>query len=282
MRLIIEMEVPSPIFDIDHERACAWKEQCKIELLIELCKQGFRPLNDLAGDQFWLQHDSERIFSLSMVSRSKSYLLALLAREGIYQRGLVAIHQAGPHAYYQVLLTTEDLSALNAIPDIATTPNETFVQMLKGDAGDAALAVADEGADTDLEGEAPAPAALVPLAPVPAAAVAMPGAQTFVFPCHTHEGDKPLRVSVDGWSHQSGKRRVYADCVQPGHVKCRHYKFVHHFSEPWQAVAHIVLYVRAGALTENKREHFQLPAPTALELESVRGEMPPDVFELLC
>lgn len=104
--------------------------------------------------------------------------------------------------------------------------------------------------------------------------------QRFVFPC----GDEQLTISLDGFSHSSGKRRCFAECPWKNHGtlilkdRCRKYVHLSDYDEQWMAVAHILLHMRSGVLASDKREHMRFKKPSNDELESVHDEMPAILF----
>ena len=132
----------------------------------------------------------------------------------------------------------------------------------------------DSDGDEEFNEEGPPPAAPLLPPPRPSHGALFLEPQTFVFSCHTAEGEKELRVHLDGFSHQSRRRRAYAQCPHVGHTSCHHYRFMDTFTHAWQSVAHIVVSVRQGILAEDKREHLRQHKPSEAELDAVQHEMP--------
>ena len=116
---------------------------------------------------------------------------------------------------------------LNAIEDAASIPNATWKLMLANytEAGQAVLKdeeaaeLADDPEGDDLQ------LALVSPAPAPNALPKRPkrsknadakllDAMTFKFECETRSGHQHVSIGIDGFSHQTKSRRVYADCIQ--------------------------------------------------------------------
>ena len=116
-----------------------------------------------------------------------------------------------------------------------------------------AEAVDQRGRDDGPEGLPALPAAPKGKAKAKAKARAIPAgaiverpavleAMNFRFDC----GEKSFLICLDGYSHQSGRRRVYAKCPIDGHIDCYWYTFLHQHRFPWQAVAYILGYITKG------------------------------------
>ena len=105
---------------------------------------------------------------------------------------------------------------------------------------------------------------------------------TFKFDVETSEGVKILSIGVDGFSHTSRFRRAYADCVHREHAvggRCRFYNFMHQFEEPWEAVACLVVQIRAGMLCGDRLEHKRMDTPARAVWLSEKDSMPKVLFE---
>ena len=286
IRMDFDQTVPDPIFDIEFQRLdqaeARFGKLSKVELLLQLCQDGFRPMSAFAGSEPPQGPDSELKVFLPNLTRSKLYFVALLSRRSLFERGLRSISQRGPHAYYQCCLALSAFDELNAIVNVDSTPNETFKALLVGRPTEA-LAIEDDDEDhAAIEDVVPLPPPRLP-PPLAAAPRAGPGAMTqrFVFPCPTATGATPLTIHLDGWSHQSGRRRVYAQCLHDGHDRCHHYKFLHHFDEPWKAVAYLLCYIRGGRAAADKLDHFRNTPPTEQDLQAVFSEVEPHAASIV-
>lgn len=89
-------------------------------------------------------------------------------------------------------------------------------------------------------------------------------------------GDMGVCIKLDGFSHASTRRRAYARC--PYHASCFKYATLLSFPEPWMAIGSILVYLRAGAKAEDKREHQQVPTASITDMMEVVDEMPPEMF----
>ena len=227
---------------------------------------------------------------MGMLLRSKKYLEMLLGLDALFERGLHCFHHGGTHNYYLCLENLLDMAAIRAIEDVASTPDKTWKELLMAEArGRDALADA-ELAKADAEYAAlallppPLPAA-PPVAPPPRAKKLKKDfkvleAMSFKFPVETATGQKQVSISLDGFSHQSGRRRAYCKCVHENHVNCHLYIFLHNYGHAWKAVASLLISLRAGILAEDKMEHKRLYAPSDADIESVRAELPDILFDI--
>ena len=181
-----------------------------------------------------------------------------------------------PTCITNVCLELPAFDKLNCIDNVASTPTKTFKALLDG-LPTTVLAIEDDAKGDDVIDD------LVPFRPphvqppVPAAPRAGPGAgrTAFVFHCRTASGEKPLTIHLDGWSHQSGRRRVDAQCVHDGHTRCHHYKFIHLFDVPLKSIAYVLCYIRGGHAADNKLDHFRLLPPSEHDLLAVWSEVEP-------
>ena len=71
---------------------------------------------------------------MGMLLRSKKYLEMLLGLDALFERGLHCFHHGGTHNYYLCLENLLDMAAINAIEDVASTPDKTWKELLKADA----------------------------------------------------------------------------------------------------------------------------------------------------
>ena len=176
-----------------------------------------------------------------------------------------------------------DLICFNSIDNPALTADAVFKGMLQ-DHGVSAVAILPpdvEHAPLDVHAPSaphplvalPAPVAPLPLPPAMAPELFMLSPKNFEFTYH----DTNLTISLDGYSHVSGKRRAYCKCPSPDHVDCYKYQHVTNFDAPWKAVAYILVYMRTGYLTKSKGEH-QKVEPSESDLEEVFDEMPAFLF----
>ena len=163
--------------------------------------------------------------------------------EDVYRKGIDAISHIGPHSYYHVLPTVDDLSRLRAIPEVSATADSTFKDMLLRLAPKAGLAIAD--ADQDEIGEPGmdlAPVAAAVAAPAIPVAMHMPPPQPWEISC----GHTTITLRADGFSHASSRRRAYCKCPWDGHIACFKYATLASYPEPWMAAAAIICYMRGG------------------------------------
>ena len=240
-----------------------------------LCQDGFLPTPNMTPAELKMLPGSEKLVCTGMLLRSKLYFQALLSRDELFARGLTIIYHDGPHHYYKCILGEDaDVDRINSIVDVSALLDSDWKLML-ADAPVARLAaLGDRASDSDGDEEGPAPAAPLLPPPLPSHGALLLEPQTFLFSCDTAEGEKELRVHLDGFSHQSRRRRAYAQCPHVGHTSCHHYRFMDTFTHAWQSVAHIVVSVRQGILAEDKREHLRQHKPSEAELDDVQHEMP--------
>ena len=93
----------------------------------------------------------------------------------------------------------------------------------------------------------------------------------FAFPAR-----EEIVIRLDGKSHQSGIRRAYCKC--PFQPDCYKYTHLSVFPEPWQSVAYILAYMRAGAAVEvdSKARHQAVPVAHG---DDLRDEMLAILFD---
>ena len=200
----------------------------------------------------------------------------LVQADGVWKAGLHAICHHGSHNYFKCVLSAVDVTIMNAIEDVPAVPDTVWAGLLKGVPIPDCLAVADENheAEDEVAAAAVPPHAIVVIPPIPVPPPRHLEPMSFSFECQTRTGPKQFNINLDGLSHSSGRRRVYAQCPHDNHVACHHYKFLAGFDQEWKAVAHILLYIREGMLAADKREHFRVARPTDAELQDVFDEMP--------
>ena len=247
----------------------------KLELLAMLLDAGFRPLETLEGKLLRYVPGGDPIVSTSMIMRSKLYFVALLQSQRLFSEGLKEFHHACCHAYYHCLLHIGSFDAINAIDDVPAVPSSRWGE-LEGNVENAHLALEDDHDD----GVVTCPIVFPP----PAAAVAPPAwmeAQSFPFQCETQTGTKTFTLCLDGFSHNSHRRRAYAQCRQEGHERCFKYVFMDTFDEPWKSVAYLLCYLRRGILCSSKAEHMALDPITDGEMDAVHDEMPAMLFTMM-
>ena len=214
--------------------------------------------------------------------KSRLYLLALTKLDEIFRKGILSIDHRGPHHYFLCLLKLSNLTPLNALADVSTTPDDHFKEMLKQSGEEEVLAV-DDGPDVVAAevGELVAHGlvAIVPQAPPAVAPGVAPvlrpvslGPTGFSFQCLTHT----ISIRLDGQSHQSRRRRCYCKC--PWHDNCHKYVFLSSFDQPWEAFATVLMHMRVGALCITKGDHLSLPDASHAVLLSAYDEMPAVVF----
>ena len=70
------------------------------------------------------------------------------------------------------------------------------------------------------------------------------------------------------------------ECPNPLHVSCFKYATLTSFDEPWQAMASILCYMRAGYSPDvpDKAAHQRIPGASDAEMADVRDEMPEELF----
>jgi hypothetical protein len=196
------------------------------------------------------------------------YLEALIDLPSIFAKGISHVIHDGSHHYYMCLLHLENLRFMNMLPDMAAIPDRQYKQYL-ADAGKVVEAPALEAIE---DGPVMPPVARVERPRVPRV-LDLTANTSWVFVC----GDRNVSIRLDGFSHASARRRAYSQC--PFHNECYKYATLLAFTEPWQAVASILIYMRAGAVALDKREHRLQPAVALADLESVRHEMPEYLFQ---
>jgi hypothetical protein len=236
----------------------------------------------MRGDVAKLTKVGDLLFNMSMLFRSKAYMVVLSRRGDLFERGLQFMHQFAPNHYYLCLLHAETFDAINAVESVLDVTDAEWKAMLQGGAAPDMLEIVDLEEPAEAIADIMIPA-LPPLVPgIPPEYMAPQG---FVFMCETTLGPKQFTIALDGFSHQSGHRRVYGKCPHENHHNCYRYHHVYRFDEPWMAVASIIVYFRGGLLAADKREHQQLPPLTADDLLSVKDEVPalmfvdlPDIF----
>ena len=173
--------------------------------------------------------DSEKLVSVTMLAWSKDYFEALLRSHELFGNGLAAFVHEAPRSYYRCLLELKDYTALNEIRDVAHTSEAAWKQMLTDGGIHADAGVAGVSDELDLEGEPDAARGCVRAMhlalPLPAV-VEEVKPQQFEFDCL----GKRLLINLDGLSHQSGQRHVYASCPWK-HWSCHKYHFLNSFPE---------------------------------------------------
>ena len=254
--------------------------RCKLELLLAAFGTGFRPAS-LTAASLMYKSGEETLVNLPMLRRSKEYLQALIMTEAFFAKGLARFYHAGPQYYYLCLLNLPHFDEVNAIEDVSSVSNQHWKKSLKESSCSHLVPALEDGPDDD--GEALAVVPVPPAVAVEPKALADDKARlfepmSFCFDCETTTGIRSLTISLDGCSHQSGRRRIYADCIHEGHERCRHYLFLHKFAAPWQACAALLVFIRAGITQPNKARHFEMDRPTDADLNSVLHEMPEALF----
>ena len=263
--------------DIDMGQA-----RSKLALLFALFQQGWRPVLELPpGHTTYKSADEEKVVLLGNIRRSKLYFWCLLNAKAIFEAGFLGIAHCGPHHYYACLASrrADLIEPINNMDDVAAVKDVDFKKLLHGSAP-LVLALEDDDAEGDVEllalaGAAPVDAAIVPVpAPMPAPAILPPptlGPMHFTFPAR-----REIVIRLDGRSHTSGIRRAYSKC--PFHPDCYKYTHLTVFPEPWQSVAYILAYMRAGAAVEvdSKAKHQAVPVAHGGDL---LDEMPAILFD---
>ena len=256
----------------------------KLELLAMACHAGFLPVEDMDADNIKLYRSSDRIVATNMLTRSKLYFASLLICDEAFQKGLKMLHHGGTHNYYACILGLDDFTTVNAVHDVPSTPDDTWKQILEGEAPpDVHLALLDMEGDPLLavgDVEVPQPLVALPAPPMLPAPPLWMLPQSFSFPCMTVDGQETLTISLDGFSHATGRRRAYSKCIQPGHTNCFKYTTIDIWPEPWMSVAYILLYMRGGCDTLDKPEHQLMDFISDEEIQGVCDEMPATMLAL--
>lgn len=227
----------------------------KLELVLALRAAGWR------WEHGHLDYfpDSDLVFSLSMVGRSKLYFAALLLAQDIWARGGadIGVRSHMPDNFYKCLLGMSSLKSLAAIPadGLKRMTNRHFAALLNGDelpppGGDkhAALADADDGDADDPDGDEPP-------------AVEIDGGPHLL---RVNEGsiireiDMRARqaegfvIRYDGGSHASGIVRAYIKCA--AHPRCFKYRQVNIDADARSRHAFLLAWVAAGP-SVTREEH---------------------------
>ena len=89
-----------------------------------------------------------------------------------------------------------------------------------------------------------------------------------------------MKISIDGFSHQTGKRRCYGTCPNEMHENCEKYVFLSSFPEQWQAFGFLIQWFRWGMCgPPDKPAHMRMTPPTLTDIEEVREEVPDFFFK---
>ena len=89
-----------------------------------------------------------------------------------------------------------------------------------------------------------------------------------------------MKISIDGFSHQTGRRRCYGTCPNTMHENCEKYVFLSSFPEQWQAFGFLIQWFRWGMCgPPDKPAHMRMTPPTLADIEDVREEVPDFFFK---
>ena len=264
---------------------CNMKNPGKLEMLFSLYSQNFRPIPAIEGTLEKTSRDSDdRIVLNGMLGRSAKYFEALMMLNTCFRRGLTVFHHGASHYYYTCLIAIDDLTGLMQIENPSMVHDDVWKGILKAENPKALMdaeAVDQRGRDDGPEGLPALPAAPKGKAKAKAKARAIPAgaiverpavleAMNFRFDC----GEKSFLICLDGYSHQSGRRRVYAKCPIDGHIDCYWYTFLHQHRFPWQAVAYILGYITKGVSARDKVEHKCMDPPSAEDIAHLTDVVP--------
>ena len=275
--------------DVTLVDSCENQHMVKLEILFRLYGQNFRPVPAIAGTLGKTSRDdADRIVMNGMLGKSTKYFEALMMLNTCFRRGLATFHHGASHYYYVCIATIDDLSCLAEIENPSTVNDDFWKSILKAK-NPKALMDAEAVGQRSLE-DGPEGLPALPAAPKGKAKArgrakrkatpALAGAiverpavlepMNFRFNC----GEKSFAICLDGYSHQSGRRRVYAKCPIEGHTDCYWYTFLHKHDEPWQAVAYILSCVTKGLAASDKVAHKCIEPPSEADIALLYDVVP--------
>jgi hypothetical protein len=289
VRYSLDRVVQRATHDIDYVRSAQQSARTgapssnvsKFELAIMLYDSGYKPIEGNLNIDTALEPSMDKILFVANFNRSRLYLESLLRVEDIFRRGCSRVFHNGHHYYYACLLALKTFENFNLLTSIVGLKNEYFKSILNGGDCDRlrveAIVDQDDDSDEDLDLPddslivvVPVPRRITRKAPVPRLIPTdLIRPMTFTFTCH----HKTLQIHLDGFKHQSGRRRCWATCPWE-HQDCRKYAFLHLFPEQWHAMAFILCWMRSGGAVLDKEDHMQVEPPTNADLVEVQGEMP--------
>ena len=241
----------------------------KLSLLLLLLQEGWKV--DEQATLLFKKKSSLRL-PPTMLMRASTSLAALARREDIFKKGATQIELDQCDGYYKCLMDLSDLKKFHSQRGFKTFGNDEFLRLLKGlpvhAAGAASAAILDNGVGTDagmgaLEDGRASDDDVVGVVALP------PGLEV---------GDVPMAgvrppvrcgghiVHFDGYSHTSGRLRMFISCSNPEHGKCEKYKFVHAFPTEKATAAWLMAWKDMSRLVTDRLEHYSLePSEAAMD-----------------
>lgn len=128
----MQQRIDGVVYEVGHPRGVETHAASKLELLFALLDGGFAPINYTMAGQEDLVPSGNLVVVVSNALRSRAYFEVLLQLSSVWSRGAKRVSHHGSHSYYQCLLYLPDLSTLEAVGDVATTPDLFWAKILKG------------------------------------------------------------------------------------------------------------------------------------------------------
>ena len=280
VRHLLRLKVLSTEWAAVTSRSVPSSRLSKLELLFLLFQDGYRPLTYVDNA---LTRAGDKFVAMSGLLRSKPYLRCILDADRVWERGTEQIVHDGAHHYYECLLQfdtpEQHMEVARLGPNPSIIADEEFKKLLQRVLGHEVRLALVPGGDVEhavVDGDVVEGGGLgaAPVLPPLVGGIAdwmQPQSFPIVIDAST---DPPVRITVhlDGFSHQSGRRRCYAQCCQ--HVSCHKYVFLSSFGEPWEAFAFITLWMRRGYHLADKTAHYRMEPPLGSDLASVYDEVP--------
>ena len=223
----------------------------KLSWLKQLLMQEWRLFKAGRGRKtqlLWQHKDSAPELPANMLSRPESHFKALAFEATIFEKpgGLTKISHCGSSAYYELLLTTDDLTG---IEEWTLERTMEFAWPRKRKKG------------SDPQSRVARPRALE--APMQLQ-IQIPGEK----PVQSRVPGLDSVVHFDNFTHQSGRRRAFVACGCAAHKgQCRRYVFTNDFSCIEDCVAWLLTWVSAAQRFHTTADHVSYNPPN----EAVRS-----------
>ena len=240
---------PSELVAAQMPKCQPWRSAPRIDLVVNLLRLGWS-FGDVAG--LGPRHpDSPYLMDVRWIHGAKVRLAVLANEVNVYCKGVSVIFADSPQHYHMCLLELEDLRAIDAMGDEASTKNDEFWKRFLQ--GKAPLALEDGEAPFDAGGEPVA--AVVPIVPAGAGAVVGgPAPMPLVHVVMPDFSRLPLKVTLldgsvitihfDKSSHASRRPRCLTVCRL--HDRCRLDRFIDSFASERRCVAFLAAWHTAG------------------------------------
>ena len=247
----------------------------KMELVVELALQGW----EYAYDAEHFAPSSKKVFSLTMVARSRLYFACLMKADDVWARGGTLIRTHMPENYYKCLLQLDSLAFVASIEtdEITRWSNRHWNALLSGaevppllQPGMQALADGDDP-EPDMQLEEQRPEAVVE--DIPCDAVVQVDEGMLISEIDMQEravGDFVIRY-VDQ-SNAKGVARCYIKCLS--HKRCAKWRQTNVDADPRYRHAFLHAWAKMGPHVTRAEQVHPRSAPSREEVEALMPEVP--------